>query len=160
MAAYREKGDLIAIGAYQPGTDALTDAAIAARDPIDGFLRQTVDDRATATEADAALTHLALLNGVPEPAPVAAPRPGCDAGRAGDAVARRHPTPAPRGLVSESRTSTAVGGAGPRLPAPGIRSRATSMLADAVHRQARPGIRRGAAEVPNPATSAYRFPTA
>jgi len=36
----------------------------------------------------------------------------------------------------------ALGGAGPRLPAPGIRSRATSMLADAVHRQARPGIRR------------------
>ena len=36
-------------------------------------------------------------------------------------------------------------GAGPRLPAPGIRSRATSMLADAVRRQALPGIRRGAA---------------
>ena len=29
--------------------------------------------------------------------------------------------------------STAVSGAGPRLPAPGIRSRATSMLPDAVH---------------------------
>ncbi len=32
MAAYRDKEDLIAIGAYQPGTDPLTDAAIAARD--------------------------------------------------------------------------------------------------------------------------------
>ena len=40
MAAYREKEDLIAIGAYQPGADPLTDAAIAAREPIDGFLRQ------------------------------------------------------------------------------------------------------------------------
>jgi flagellum-specific ATP synthase len=64
MAAYREKADLIAIGAYQPGTDALTDAAIAARDPIDGFLRQAVEDRSTAEEADAALTQLALLSGL------------------------------------------------------------------------------------------------
>ena len=32
MAAYRDKEDLIAIGAYQQGTDPLTDAAIAARD--------------------------------------------------------------------------------------------------------------------------------
>ena len=39
MAAYREKADLIAIGAYQQGTDPLTDAAILARDPIDGFLK-------------------------------------------------------------------------------------------------------------------------
>jgi hypothetical protein len=43
---------------------------------------------------------------------------------------------------SWSEITTAVGGAGPRLPAPGIRSRATSMLAEAGHRQARPGIRR------------------
>ena len=39
MAAYRDKADLIAIGAYQRGADPLTDAAIDARDPIDGFLR-------------------------------------------------------------------------------------------------------------------------
>ena len=38
MAAYRDKSDLIAIGAYQRGSDPLTDAAIDARDPIDGFL--------------------------------------------------------------------------------------------------------------------------
>ena len=73
MAAHREKADLIAIGAYQPGSDAVTDAAIAARDPIDGFLRQPVSERASAEEADAALTRLALLAGVPEPAPAAAP---------------------------------------------------------------------------------------
>ncbi|MGH2949737.1 MAG: FliI/YscN family ATPase [Solirubrobacteraceae bacterium] len=67
MASYREKADLIAIGAYQHGSDAATDAAIAAREPIDGFLRQSVDERSTAEEADAALRQLALLMGVPEP---------------------------------------------------------------------------------------------
>ena len=63
MAAYREKADLIAIGAYQQGTDPLTDAAIAARDPIDGFLRQAVETPSSAEEADAALTQLAMLSG-------------------------------------------------------------------------------------------------
>jgi flagellum-specific ATP synthase len=75
MAAYRDKSDLIAIGAYQRGTDAVTDAAIDARDPIDGFLRQHVEERTTAEEADAVLTQLALLSGVPEPAPAAATEP-------------------------------------------------------------------------------------
>jgi flagellum-specific ATP synthase len=77
MAAYREKADLIAIGAYQPGTDPLTDAAIAAREPIDGFLRQLVEDRSTAEEADAALSQLTLLAGAgmaeAVPAPPAQP---------------------------------------------------------------------------------------
>jgi flagellum-specific ATP synthase len=73
MAAYREKADLIAIGAYQPGTDALTDAAIAAREPIDGFLRQAVEDRSTAEEADAALTQLTLLAGAEVVETAAAP---------------------------------------------------------------------------------------
>jgi len=79
MAAFREKADLIAIGAYQPGTDPLTDSAIAARDPIDGFLRQTVHERTSAEEADAALAQLALLSGLPEPvaaAPAAPEAPG------------------------------------------------------------------------------------
>jgi flagellum-specific ATP synthase len=73
MAAYRDKADLIAIGAYQPGTDPVTDAAIAARDPIDAFLRQKPDEVASAEEADAALTQLALLSGVAEPVAAAAP---------------------------------------------------------------------------------------
>ena len=63
MAAYRDKADLIAIGAYQRGADPLTDAAIDARDPIDGFLRQSVTERSTAEEADSALTNLMLLSG-------------------------------------------------------------------------------------------------
>ncbi len=73
MAAYRDKSDLIAIGAYQRGSDPLTDAAIDARDPINGFLRQHVEERSSAVEADAALTQLALLSSVPDAAPVAAP---------------------------------------------------------------------------------------
>jgi cytochrome P450 len=48
----------------------------------------------------------------------------------------------PEARVHASTMLTHSGGPGPRLPAPGIRSRATSMLADAVHRQTRPGLRR------------------
>jgi flagellum-specific ATP synthase len=81
MAAYRDKADLIAIGAYQQGSDAVTDAAIAAREPIDSFLRQKPDEVTSADEADSMLTQLALLSGVPEPAPAqpaepAEPQPG------------------------------------------------------------------------------------
>jgi flagellum-specific ATP synthase len=76
MAAYRDKEDLIAIGAYQSGTDALTDAAIAARTPTDEFLRQRVDDPSTSEDADRGLLELAAygeLVHVPDPGPVAAP---------------------------------------------------------------------------------------
>jgi flagellum-specific ATP synthase len=59
MAAYKEKEDLIAIGAYQQGVDPLTDMAIAKRDPINAFLRQPVNEESTAEEADQALLELA-----------------------------------------------------------------------------------------------------
>ncbi len=59
LAAYREKEDLISIGAYQQGTDPLLDSAIALRPRIDAFLRQTVDERSTVADADAALLELA-----------------------------------------------------------------------------------------------------
>jgi flagellum-specific ATP synthase len=59
LAAYREKEDLIAIGAYQHGADPVTDAAIAKRDAINSFLRQLVTDASTAEEADAQLMQLA-----------------------------------------------------------------------------------------------------
>jgi flagellum-specific ATP synthase len=85
MAAYKDKADLIAIGAYQPGTDALTDAAIAAREPIDAFLRQAVEDRSTAEQADAALSQLTLLAGagMAEAAPLHA-QPADPAGGRGE----------------------------------------------------------------------------
>ena len=52
MATYKEKADLISIGAYQPGSDPETDAAIAARRPIDGFLKQLVTEPSSADSAD------------------------------------------------------------------------------------------------------------
>jgi flagellum-specific ATP synthase len=55
LAALRDKEDLIAIGAYQRGSDARVDAAIDRRAAIDGFLRQRADEPAAAPEADAAL---------------------------------------------------------------------------------------------------------
>ncbi len=79
MAAFKEKSDLIAIGAYQRGSDPVTDAAIDAREPIDGFLRQAAHDRSTAEEADAALTNLALLAGAPQPNPILSEPPAAPA---------------------------------------------------------------------------------
>ena len=67
MATYKEKADLISIGAYQPGTDPAIDAAIQARGPIDGFLRQGVTEPSTAEEADAHLAQLATLGGSFQP---------------------------------------------------------------------------------------------
>jgi flagellum-specific ATP synthase len=61
MATYKEKADLISIGAYQPGSDPATDAAIGARAPIDAFLRQGVTEPSTAEQADALLAQLATL---------------------------------------------------------------------------------------------------
>ena len=92
MAAYRDKEDLIAIGAYQQGTDPLTDAAIAARTPIEQFLRQRVDDPSTAEEADEALLGLAAygeLVGIPDPGAVAAPARRRPPSRAARRSARR-----------------------------------------------------------------------
>jgi flagellum-specific ATP synthase len=67
MATYKEKADLISIGAYQPGSDPLTDAAIAARGPIEAFLKQGVTEPSSAAAADAALAQLATLGGGSEP---------------------------------------------------------------------------------------------
>ncbi len=59
LAAYRDKEDLISIGAYQPGTDPILDAAISLRTAIDAFLKQRVDEPSVADEADAQLLGLA-----------------------------------------------------------------------------------------------------
>jgi flagellum-specific ATP synthase len=80
MAAYRDKEDLISIGAYARGSDPLIDAAIGARSAIDGFLKQGVTELSTADEADSALTNLALLSGLPDPdAPVVTADPPAQA---------------------------------------------------------------------------------
>jgi flagellum-specific ATP synthase len=58
LASYREKEDLISIGAYQRGTDPMLDAAIALKGEIDAFLRQRVDEPSTVEGADGALLAL------------------------------------------------------------------------------------------------------
>ena len=59
LAAFREKEDLISIGAYRAGTDPMLDAAIHCRSDMDAFLRQAVDEPTSMTDADAELVALA-----------------------------------------------------------------------------------------------------
>jgi flagellum-specific ATP synthase len=60
LAAYREKEELIAVGAYQAGADSAVDAAIRMRPAIEDFLRQPPDDRATFEVTRSALLELAV----------------------------------------------------------------------------------------------------
>jgi flagellum-specific ATP synthase len=64
LAAYSQKEDLIAIGAYQSGNSPLVDATIALRPEIEAYLCQPVDDTSTLAEADAGLRTLASRLGV------------------------------------------------------------------------------------------------
>jgi flagellum-specific ATP synthase len=59
LAAFREKEDLISIGAYRAGTDPMLDAAIQCRGGMDAFLRQAVDEPTSMTDADEQLEALA-----------------------------------------------------------------------------------------------------
>jgi flagellum-specific ATP synthase len=59
LAAYREKEDLIAIGAYQRGNNPLVDATIAMRESIEGYLCQAVEEPSTLADADGGLIALA-----------------------------------------------------------------------------------------------------
>ena len=91
LAAFREKEDLIAIGAYQAGTDPTTDAAIATRPAILDFLRQSLDDPSTADIADAGVAE--LVGAVPAPSFTAMPGGGeaVGAGEAGQPLAAAIP---------------------------------------------------------------------
>jgi flagellum-specific ATP synthase len=79
LAALRDKEDLLAIGAYQAGTDPVLDAALAQRSAIDAFLRQGAEAPSTLAEADEGLLALAAGAGAAgdlPPAPAASePRP-------------------------------------------------------------------------------------
>ncbi len=59
LAALAEKEDLVAIGAYQHGTDRVLDAALAHRAAINSFLRQPVDERSDPAQADERLEAVA-----------------------------------------------------------------------------------------------------
>ncbi len=92
MAGYRDKEDLISIGAYQAGTDPVVDAAVARRDEIAGFLRQHADERSTAEQADRAL--LDLVDGAIAPPAQRLVEDLVDAGLAGLATSSAAPSPA------------------------------------------------------------------
>jgi flagellum-specific ATP synthase len=64
-AAYREKEDLILVGAYQRGSDPTVDTAIELRAPILDFLQQTPDEVSSLAETRATL--LALAGQIPAP---------------------------------------------------------------------------------------------
>jgi len=59
QAAYRAKEELIAVGAYQAGTDPVLDTAIRMRDPIETFLRQTPNERSSFSDTRKTLLELA-----------------------------------------------------------------------------------------------------
>ncbi len=61
VAAYREKEDLISIGAYQAGNDPQLDTAINLRAPTNDFLRQTPDDMTDFAETRERLLGLSEL---------------------------------------------------------------------------------------------------
>ncbi|WP_445152835.1 FliI/YscN family ATPase [Baekduia sp. Peel2402] len=52
LAAYRDKKDLIAIGAYERGSDPVTDMAIDLKGSIDGFLKQRPDEAVPGPDSD------------------------------------------------------------------------------------------------------------
>jgi flagellum-specific ATP synthase len=58
LAAWHDKRDLVAIGAYEAGSDPLVDRAISLKPAIDAFLRQPVDAPSTPEEADEGLLEL------------------------------------------------------------------------------------------------------
>ena len=81
LAAYRDKEDLISIGAYEPGNDPDVDAAIAMRGEIDGFLRQRVEEPSEVEETDRALQALAAAAAsAPQIVPAAEPAEPATAG--------------------------------------------------------------------------------
>jgi flagellum-specific ATP synthase len=87
LAAYRDKRDLIAIGAYERGSDPVTDRAIDLKDAIDGFLRQHVEEAVPGPDADDQL--LRTLGFVGTTVGELAAQTGWD-----DAPAERAPAPA------------------------------------------------------------------
>ena len=58
-AAYREKEDLIMVGAYQRGSDAYVDAALIYREKVLEFLQQRPDEVSSYSDTHAALAEIA-----------------------------------------------------------------------------------------------------
>ena len=58
LAAHRDARDLVDIGAYVPGSNALVDRALRLKGGIDGFLRQSIHETTTADSAWQHLQHV------------------------------------------------------------------------------------------------------
>jgi len=80
LAAHRDKADLIAIGAYERGTDPLVDRAIDLKDHIDRFLRQGLDENDPYEAVDQRLVELVSAPEVvdAEPVPAMSAEPPAD----------------------------------------------------------------------------------
>ena len=86
LAAYRDKRDLIAIGAYERGSDRLTDRAIELHDQITAFLRQRPEEAVPAPDADELLLGVLAQGTYDDLLPVPAagePPPALPAGPVG-----------------------------------------------------------------------------
>jgi FliI/YscN family ATPase len=70
-ASYREKEDLILVGAYQRGSDPVVDAALRSRDQVLGFLQQRPDEPSDFATTRASLLALAKRATLPTPATAA-----------------------------------------------------------------------------------------
>jgi flagellum-specific ATP synthase len=64
-AAYREKEDLVMVGAYQKGSDPFVDAALRSRDQMLAFLQQRPDEQASFDQTRQALISLTARAGIP-----------------------------------------------------------------------------------------------
>jgi len=73
LAALRDNEDLISVGAYRAGSNALVDAALAVRDPLHELLRQRVEESSNVADARGRLAEfVARLSGLAGPAEVPA----------------------------------------------------------------------------------------
>ena len=68
LAARRDARDLVDVGAYVPGSNPVTDAALAAGPHLDAFLQQEVEERADAGRSWDQLSRIAGAHPVAEPA--------------------------------------------------------------------------------------------
>ena len=64
LAVHKKNEDLINIGAYVKGSDPMCDKAIAMMNNIDGFLKQSTDDKIDYQETVNQLLQLGQLAGV------------------------------------------------------------------------------------------------
>ena len=118
LAVLSDKEDLVAVGAYQPGSDPALDASLAHRARIERFLRQPVHERSEPAATDAQLVELAAslahaLAGAPEEIEEAEEVP---------AVLAETDLPALGGAVQAAPIRGAGAGAGqpPAIPALGL----------------------------------------